>query len=51
MSLTHIIDKVTHIHFIENQKKYILDLGPGCEPKPKSIQLHSIHFGIEINKL
>ena len=38
------------------QKKYILGLGPGCEPKPKpkteiNSEFNSIHFGIEINKL
>ncbi len=38
------------------KKKYILELDPGCEPKPKpktkiNSEFYSIHFGIEINKL
>ena len=33
------------------KKKYILGLGPGCEPKPKiNSEFNSIHFSIEINK-
>jgi len=35
------------------QKKYILGLGTGCEPKSKTkfnSEFNSIHFGIEINK-
>ena len=36
------------------KKKYILGLGPGCGPKPKTkinSEFNSIHFGIEMNKL
>ena len=34
------------------KKKYILGLGSGCGPKPKTIinsKFNSIHFGIEFN--
>ncbi len=39
-------------HF--TQKKYILGLGPGCGPKPKTkinSEVNSRHFGIEIKKI
>ncbi len=37
------------------KKKYILGLGPGCEPKTKinlglDSEFNSIHFDLEINK-
>ncbi len=38
---------------ISTKKKYLLDLGPGCELKPKTIinsKFNSTHFGIEMNK-
>jgi hypothetical protein len=37
-----------------HKNRYILGLGPGCEPKPKTkvnSEFNSLHFGIEINKL
>ena len=41
---------------ISQKKKYLLGLGPGCEPKSKpktkiNSEFNSIHFCVDINKI